>query len=133
MLLLHVVKYLTERGRGAARPSPAAEVGQAIDFGRIGDLGERPAAPCAGNRDQQQLVAAAEQVDLLVVGQRGPDRAFRMPRPVKWLLPRATPGAEATRLAGRFPAPGQTAADGRQRRVPPAQLVRFRVIPVPDA
>ena len=75
----------------------------------------------AGDRDQQQLVAAAEQVDLLVVGQGGPAEHFKRL------------GRQDSRAPGRRPAEqphdqqedsqhhGQTAADGRQpRRVRPA-------------
>ena len=72
MVFLHLAKHLAKSGRGTARPSPPAKTGQAIDLRGIGDLGERfcgGAGAGASDCDQQQLVAAAEQVDLLVVGQ----------------------------------------------------------------
>ena len=66
----------------------ATQARQAIDFQRIGDFGEGFRAG-GRDRDQQQLVPAAQQVHLLPAGQRGAaedfhhfagqqDRAFRL-------------------------------------------------------
>ena len=82
-------------GGGPSRRRWAAPAGtnrQAIDFGGIGDFGQRLRAGGAGG-NQQQLVAAAEQMRLLAIGQRrrpstsnasvGSSAAARRRRPAK--------------------------------------------------
>ena len=63
-------KHLAKGRRGAARVGLPAQAGQPIDLGGVGDFGQR-LRPGGRDGDQQQLVAAAEQVDLLAVGQGG--------------------------------------------------------------
>jgi len=63
---LRLPKHLAKAGHGTARPRFAGTGRSAIDLCRVANFGE---CRCTGggDGDQQQLVATAEQVDLLMV------------------------------------------------------------------
>ena len=113
-------KHAAQGRRGGGGPRLPAQIGQAIDFGRIGDFGKRLHAGGAGG-NQQQLVAATEQMRLLAVGQRARPSTSNASAGS-----RAAPGGDARRStqtsAKKIPSTSARLPNNRDGR---RQAVRF--------